>query len=221
MVNLDASDFFSTFLHKSPYSVTRYPRVAFDYRFEKPGCNLNLVSVVNGDMQIIGFAGRNGGYEVFVQNTIGQVPDVRQDNQWHRTEVNLGALLRKRYPKTPRFNADYLGTWATGATTAYDDPQGVSLWLDNVTLYSTQSTSAAFEWQPPQDDNGIQGYSYTLDHNKDTVPGEKIVTASTRCQFSQLKSGLWYFHLLAVDNAGNWSPASHIRFELTAPASPQ
>ena len=215
VVNLEANDFFAAFLHKEPFAVNRYPRLAFDYRFEGSECNLNLVSVVNGDMQIVGFAGQNGGYREFVRNTIGQIPDVRQDGQWHHAEVDLGALLRKRYPKAPRFFADYLGTWATGSHAAYDNPQGISLWLDNVTIYSPQAVAAAFEWQPPADAGGIRGYSYVLDQKPGTVPEAKVRTSATSCRFEELRPGRWVFHLRACDAAGNWGPPAHLPFDLT------
>ncbi|HVF10935.1 MAG TPA: fibronectin type III domain-containing protein, partial [Abditibacteriaceae bacterium] len=220
LVNLSGADFFSAFLRKSPYSVTRYPRVAFDYRFEQSGYNLNLVSVVNGDMQIVEFVGRNSGYRPFVQNKIGRVPDVRQDGEWHHAEVDLVDLLRKRYPDASRFYADYFGTWATSPYGMYSNPHGASLWVDNFTIFSPVSTQATFEWQPPVDANGIRGYSHVLDQKPDTLPGEKISTQSTRCEFKDLKPGTWYFHVRACDRAGNWSPATHIAFELVAGPAP-
>lgn len=216
VINLEANDFFSTFLRKVAYPVHQYPRVTFDYRFGQPGCNLNVVSVVNGDMQIVEFAGQNGAYDVFVQNTVGRIPDVVQDGQWRHAEFDFGGMLKKRYPDTPRFFADYLGTWATGINTSYDNPPGASLWLDNITLYSTDATSASFEWKPPFDPNGIRAYSFVLDQKPDTVPDEATNSQETHCEFKDLKPGKWFFHLRASDGAGNWGATSHIAFELTA-----
>ncbi|MBI3921142.1 MAG: fibronectin type III domain-containing protein [Armatimonadetes bacterium] len=220
-VNLEANDFFSTFLRKPSFEVSRYPRVAFDYRFEYGGCNLNVCSVVNGDMQIVEFAGANGAYPVFKQNTIGAIPGVLQDGMWHHAEFDFGAFLRKRYPDTPRFYADYLGTWSTGVNTSYDNPSGVSLWLDNITIYSPESTSAGFQWQAPPDASGIAGYSYLVDQQKDTVPEEKVMTHDRQCHLDGLKPGAWFFHLRACDRAGNWGPPSHCAFDLTEPKPPQ
>lgn len=215
VVNLEADDFFSVFLRKTPYAVHDYPRVRFDYRFETAGCNLNIVSVVNGDLQTIGFAGENGAYPPFVQNNIGRIKGVKQDGQWHAAEFDFGALLRRRYPNMPRFFADYLGTWATGVRSTYDNPGGVSLWLDNITIYSPRATSAAFEWQPPADPNGIRGYSYVVDQKQETLPNERIVTREPRCHVENLKPGAWVFHVRACDGAGNWGPAAHLPFQLT------
>lgn len=237
VVNLKATDFFSAFLRKTPYSVDRYPHLSFDYRFETPNdtmmtrqryniwgyssswdrsaYNLNLVAIVNGEMQILSFVGGPNASETFKANTIGAVDNAKADGEWHQASIDLESPLRKRYPTAPRFIADYVGTWATGPR-GYDNPQGASLWLDNVTFFSTVATSAAFEWSSPDDSNGIRGYSYLLDQKPDTMPAEKIVASNTQCEFKDLKPGTWYFHLRALDGAGNWGLATHTSFELTA-----
>ena len=140
---------------------------------------------------------------------------MKQDGKWHAAEFDFGAFLRGRYPNTPRFFADYLGTWATGVRASYDNPRGASLWLDNITLYSPRATSAAFEWQPPADPNGVLGYSYVVDQKPETLPDEKIVTREPRCHLKNLKPGAWVFHVRACDGAGNWGPATHLPFQLT------
>jgi hypothetical protein len=122
--------------------------------------------------------------------------------------------LRKRYPHTPRFFAEYVGTWA-GGPYWYDNPQGASLWLDNITISSTKGQSATFEWRAPEEENGVTGYAFALDQNPQTMPEAKVMTKQTRQDFTQLKAGAWYFHVRARDGAGNWGATSHTRFELT------
>ena len=229
IVNLSANDFFSAFFKQNPYLVNRYPHIAFDYRFEVPHesmlgrwrnperspYNLNLVAIVNGDMQIMKFIGGPNAYKTFTDNSIGEVEGVKDDGQWHHAKIDFGALLQKRYPKAPRLFADYVGTWSTGPR-GYENPQGASLWLDNITFYSAKASSAGFEWSVPDDDNGISGYSYVLDQKPDTLPDEKIETQATKADFKNLKPGMWHFHLRARDGAGNWSAVAHSSFELTA-----
>jgi hypothetical protein len=220
VVNVTGYDFFSAFLRKTPFAVQDYPLVGFDYRFDPadPGrYNLNLSSVVNGDLQIVKLTDSVDGYSGFSTNVIGKVPDVRTDGQWHHGVFDFGAMLRRRYPQTPRFYAESLATWATGPG-GYQNPQGANMWLDNITFYSTLATGAAFEWQPPADDNGIRGYSYKLDHRPDTMPAQRVMTTDSHAELKNLNSGKWYFHVRACDNAGNWGPAAHIDFELTKPS---
>jgi len=214
-LNLEANDFFSTYLRKLSFRVDQFPRVAFDYRFEPSGgCNLILVSLVNGDMQVVDFAGQNASYNVFLENRIGTVGQTLQNGKWHHVDFSFENLLKKRYPETSRFLAKYLGTWATGARTTYDTPQGVSHWLDNITFYSPKSDAAGFEWQLPADDNGVVGYSYVLDQKADTVPPTKVTTRDARCTLKGLKPGKWFFHVRAVDGAGNWGEPGQWEFEL-------
>ena len=63
-----------------------------------------------------------------------------------------------------------------------------------------------FNWSVPIDVNGINGYYYILDHNSGTVPttttGTYTTTNSTKV-LTALSEGIWYFHLVAVDGAGN------------------
>jgi len=59
--------------------------------------------------------------------------------------------------------------------------------------------------------SGIAGYSYTWDQNPLTDPVETIgdnATSNTSKKFTT--SQTIYFHIKAVDNAGNWSTTSHI-----------
>jgi hypothetical protein len=240
IVNLAARDFFSAFFKKSGYDVENYPMVAFDYRFESltnwtsprrrrnpeasaststsapqySPYNLNLVSIVNGDMQLIKLIGGLSRNPAFIDASIGEVRGVMADGEWHNASLDFGTLLRKRYPNSPRLYANYFGTWATGPW-GYMNPQGVSLWVDNVTFYSTKADSAAFEWKAPSDTNGVGGYSFALDRKPDTIPDTTIDTQSTFREFKNLARGTWYFHLRACDGAGNWSETSHQQIELT------
>ena len=215
VVNMLENDFFGAFLHKDGWQVDRYPRIAFDYNFKDSGNNLNLVALVNGDMQLVAFTGYNTFYPVFRENTIGHIDGI-QDARWHHADYDFGAMLRARYPDTPRFHADYLGTWATGWR-RYQNPPGANLLFDNFTIYSPVATSAGFEWQPPQAQNGIRGYSCLLDQLPDTAPPAEINATETHRQFSGLKPGHYYFHVRACDRAGNWGPVAHLDFTLVAP----
>ncbi len=143
VVNLMRRDFFSVFLRKGAYDVKAFPQLDFDYKFEpKSGLygayNMNLVSVVNGDMQIVPFIGGPSGYPPFRENTIGNIAGTLADGAWHHASVNLGALLTRRYPKADALQAEYLATWATGPR-GYSNPQGASLWLG-----SAESGSRAY-----------------------------------------------------------------------------
>jgi subtilase family serine protease len=71
-----------------------------------------------------------------------------------------------------------------------------------------------FEWNPPRDDSGIAGYSYTLDHQEVNTPDKSIGTYANSKSYTDLTPGEWYFHVRAKDNAGNWGPADHYRVKI-------
>lgn len=214
IVNLSAYDFFSAYLRKAPIPVHRFPMVSFDYRLDPGQYNLNLTSVVNGNLQVVKMTDDEDWYHAFREGLVGRLSEFRTDGEWHNATFDFGAMLQKRYPDLQRFFAESLETWATGPR-AYYNPQGVSMRLDNITFYSTAATSAGFEWSVPNDDNGIRGYSYKLDQNPLTEPEARILTDKPEAQFNNLQPGKWFFHVRACDGAGNWGKTAHSAIELT------
>jgi len=51
--------------------------------------------------------------------------------------------------------------------------------------------------------SGVAGYSYLLDQDSGSFPDEFIETNETNITFSNVPNGVWYFHIRAVDFAGN------------------
>ncbi len=51
--------------------------------------------------------------------------------------------------------------------------------------------------------SGIAGYSYLFDQDSGSFPDGTIETNDTNATFTNVPSGTWYFHIRAVDNAGN------------------
>lgn len=72
-------------------------------------------------------------------------------------------------------------------------------------------------WDTPEDLSGIEGYYYSFDQKHTTVParetGEWITT--NQITLPQLADGVWYFHIVSKDNAGNtgWE-ASHYKIKI-------
>jgi hypothetical protein len=69
--------------------------------------------------------------------------------------------------------------------------------------------------------SGVDGYSYAWSQSGTTVPDQTKDTSATN---SALAEGSWWFHLRAVDAAGNWNgSAVHLgpfRIDTTAPTNP-
>jgi hypothetical protein len=69
-------------------------------------------------------------------------------------------------------------------------------------------------WTTPSDQSGIAGYSYTLDHSSSTIPGKLVDTTGNSKSYTNKADGIWYFHVRAKDNAGNWGSADHYRVKI-------
>ncbi len=79
-----------------------------------------------------------------------------------------------------------------------------------------------FNWTTPPSGAGINGYSYVLDQTPDTEPDLTADTTGNSRSYTNIADGVWYFHVRAVDNAGNWGSAGHFRVNIdtTPPAAP-
>jgi len=77
----------------------------------------------------------------------------------------------------------------------------------------------SFTWTTPSDPSGIAGYSYVLDQAAATNPDTIVDTSGNSASFTNKPDGVWYFHVRARDDAGNWGPPGHytVRVDTTAP----
>ena len=74
--------------------------------------------------------------------------------------------------------------------------------------------SPIFTWTTPSDISGIACYSYTIDHSHWTTPDTVCDTTGNSKSYTNLDDGIWYFHVRAKDNAGNWGSADHYRVKI-------
>jgi len=77
------------------------------------------------------------------------------------------------------------------------------------------------DWSPQADDSGVAGYSFVLDQAPDTTPDTVADGAAATTTFTGVSDGVWYFHVRAVDGAGNWGATLHrtVRVDVTAPVT--
>ena len=74
------------------------------------------------------------------------------------------------------------------------------------TTYATATIS--FTWQTPGDPAGIAGYSYRLDTDPHGAAHAAVRTQAQQVSLGGLGTGTYYFHVRAVDKAGNWGPST-------------
>lgn len=72
-----------------------------------------------------------------------------------------------------------------------------------------------FTWSTPPDASGIYGYSYVLDDHPGTEPDAIADTHSNGKSYTDVQEGVWYFHVRARDNAGNWGSTSHFMITIS------
>jgi hypothetical protein len=90
------------------------------------------------------------------------------------------------------------------------------------TNFEYDGTAPEIQWKVEEDPSGIRGFAYILDMIPDSQPDiENLSGDILGKSFNSLADGTWYFHIRAIDGAGNWSDTSHFRFVInTAPLSP-
>jgi hypothetical protein len=78
-------------------------------------------------------------------------------------------------------------------------------------------------WNVNQDVSGIAGYSYDLDQTPTKDPGDFIDGTLTMKSYPTKNDGIWYFHVKAKDNAGNWGTTKHftVKIDISPPSAPQ
>jgi RHS repeat-associated protein len=82
------------------------------------------------------------------------------------------------------------------------------------------SDDPVLSWTASSDaHSGVAGYSYLLDAVSNTVPDTTIDGTGTSKSYSNIAaggSGVFFFHLRAKDNAGNWSTTVHYTIRVDA-----
>ena len=74
------------------------------------------------------------------------------------------------------------------------------------TLY--HASTMVFRWSASDRGSGIDGYSYSLDTNPHGVPAAALRTNAGTVTLTAVDTGAYYFHVRALDRAGNWGPTS-------------
>jgi lipoprotein-anchoring transpeptidase ErfK/SrfK len=81
------------------------------------------------------------------------------------------------------------------------------------------SSTLAFAWQSSDAGSGIAGYSYRLDTDPKGSARQELRIGGTSVTLVGLDTGIYYFHVRALDRAGNWGPNSTfpVRIDVTPP----
>lgn len=189
-----------------PFPLGKYPLLAFDYRMpERMYLNFGL----HADGKNVGllFTDEEPGIPISAK-----LPDVAPTKQWRRSELNLWRQLVGSDLHCGAMGVKELKIADFGYR---GNLEGLRVYFDNIRFVPAVRSADGLElaWEA-RDDGAIAGYSFVWDGQASTVPDEKADGADSRGTFRDLAEGTQYFHIRAVDKAGNWGPASHFRFSV-------
>jgi Carboxypeptidase regulatory-like domain len=90
----------------------------------------------------------------------------------------------------------------------------------------SSNPSPILTWDAPADVTGIAGYYYLLDQSPNGRPeaDPSAFLDGQRIELNRLESGIWYFHLVAKDKAGNLSAQGahyRLKIDVSKPSAPQ
>lgn len=182
----------------------RFGMLRFDYRIP-PGAQVDLlVTALDRQANPHLRAVRMTDTATDVKR-IGEVPNVVADGQWHSAVIDIDTMLKAdQFPIPRRISAVGLGDLGPAAT-----PAGLAVGLDNLALLrEPPSKVVRLQWTA-LDITGVQGYSYLFDQNSDTVPPDAVQTTETGYDHQDAPPGTSWFHIRALDGAGNWGPTTH------------
>jgi hypothetical protein len=81
------------------------------------------------------------------------------------------------------------------------------------------SSTLRFTWQGSDTGSGVDGYSYRLDTDAHGAAKTELRTQATSVTLQGLTTGTFYFHVAALDHAGNWGPSVTfpVKIDVTPP----
>lgn len=189
------------------YAAYRFRLIAFEYRIPK-GQQVDLL-----------LSARNVKGE-FVDRSIGLTGsaaddrlkqfDVTADGQWHLAVIPLYDILSSSQDFAMPFMVDAVGFGDRAGAT-----QPGEIAIDNFVIFRQATAPLLSLYWKAYDETSVSGYSYVLDTEPRTVPKPETNTKETSLSLRQGTPGLSWFHLRAVDGAGNWGPPAH--FLLSTP----
>ncbi|HDP80719.1 MAG TPA: exo-alpha-sialidase, partial [Spirochaetes bacterium] len=75
---------------------------------------------------------------------------------------------------------------------------------------------AQIEWRPPADESGVAGYAVFVNRDPEFIPSVQNLDGNVRAyRVPSLEDGITYFHIRAVDGAGNYSRPLHYKLQVS------
>jgi len=116
---------------------------------------------------------------------------------------------------TAHFGPFKIDTTVPGPVTILSSNPTTNTWSTDNTIQVT--------WAPPAGATDIAGYAFEWTRHAIWSAHYTTDTVATTATSAPLDDGLWYFHIMARDEAGNWGPITHygpFKVDTHAPTNP-
>ncbi|HYG74517.1 MAG TPA: PDZ domain-containing protein [Planctomycetota bacterium] len=193
-------------LHKNAWYLDRSPQLHFDYKTDA-GMRVDLLVEVLGQWLSIRFTGDGTAPEG--GKAIGRIDAVVADGTWRHASVDLRALVTQALPGLPYRIINKIVLSAQGRPGC---KRGSTLVIDNLDLSRPNGIGGRFEWTAASDPSGIGGYAVAFTQDGATVPPTSVNLTSPSIPVG-VKTGVWFVHVRACDQAGNWGRARTMRVD--------
>jgi hypothetical protein len=200
ITNTTAGGNLAFYLQAGAIATASYPFVSFDYRIPA-GVTLDMLVYFYNEVLVFQLNGNAGGY-------FATVPGIVADGQWHHCTYNLYEQIAQRAAQRglgAYYTTSYIALVHRNSAAL---PEGAAVNIDNLVVSAAGPNAVTLSWSAT-DTTGIVGYSYLIDQTPDTEPPTAPTGSAVSKQFADRPSGLNWFHVRALDGAGNWGPASH------------
>lgn len=98
-------------------------------------------------------------------------------------------------------------------------PVQIASSTDPLPVKTYHKSTLHFSWQAGDSGSGVAGYSYRLDNNPHGATRHELRTNGTSIALNGLTTGTWFFHVSALDQAGNWGQSATfpVHIDVTPP----
>jgi len=204
-------------LHKNPWFIDRLPLLHFDYKAD-PGFKVDLQIEAFGVWYTIRFL--SAGHAPNEGKSIGAIPGIVADGTWRHASVDLRALLDRAAIRLPDRIVNKIVFSANGEDGCV---RGSQLSIDNLDMVPNNAAgyrglNAALKWSAQKSPVELAGYSYVVDQDPTTDPPERVQIQEGVVGLNP-KRGIYYAHVRACDQAGNWGKEKTIRLDFGSGSS--
>ncbi|MBU0606926.1 MAG: hypothetical protein KKI08_03530, partial [Armatimonadetes bacterium] len=204
---------FGAYVLQQPFDAGKNRIVSFAYKCDDR-LRADLPVYVNGDWKQIHFMDNDAELGV-----IGNVPDVKPDNEWHTTSFNLYDMLRAEDPQAPTFivRQFVIADWGWAG-----NRPGATYYLDDFQIIPVVSGAKPLRvaWASP-DVSGLAGAAYKLDPQATGVVPDQLNAPGSEAEMDLAGLTDTWLYLRTQDKAGNWSAVTkrHLLVDADAPTA--